>query len=67
MSKNKKNNMKLYRFLKKLLEGIFKVTYRIEVKGKENEPASGPFLVCANHLSAHDVILVGTSVKCQLR
>ena len=67
MSKNKKNNMRLYRFLKKLLEGIFKVTYRIKVEGKENEPVSGPFLVCANHLSAHDVIIVGTSVKCQLR
>ncbi len=59
--------MKLYRFLKSALTGFFRVLYRVEVKGRENEPLNGPFIVCCNHLSAQDVVILGTSVKCQLR
>ncbi len=35
------------------------VVFRIRCKGRENIPASGPLLVCANHQSLFDPVLVG--------
>ena len=39
----------------------------MEIKGTENEPENGPFLVCANHQSNSDTICVAASTKNQLR
>ncbi|MBC8350881.1 MAG: 1-acyl-sn-glycerol-3-phosphate acyltransferase [Planctomycetes bacterium] len=35
------------------------VVFRLRCKGRENVPATGPLLVCANHQSYFDPILVG--------
>ena len=59
--------MKLYTFFRAILKVIYKVLFGIKVEGLENEPANGPYIVCANHMSANDVIILGTSVKNKLR
>ncbi len=58
---------KLYGFIYKLLGGIVRRVYRVRVSGKENEPENGPFIVCANHLSNHDVVLLAACMKHQIR
>ncbi len=58
---------KFYGRIYKLFSGLVKKLYRIEVVGKENEPEEGPFLVCANHISNQDVVILAASLKHQVR
>lgn len=59
--------MSFYSVAHKCLGGFFRFVYRIKITGKENEPMEGPVLVCANHLSNHDVIILGSSLKRSVR
>ncbi len=58
---------KFYSRIYKLFSGLVKRVYRIKVIGRENEPESGPFLVCANHISNQDVVILAASLKHQVR
>lgn len=57
MSKKKKSP--LYAAGQVLLRMICKPLFRLNVIGKENIPADGAFLLCSNHVSAADPILLG--------
>ena len=70
MSKNNKGNQKKSRnksvffgILYFLLSGIVGLVFRIKVVGRENEPDEGGFVVCANHISATDPIMICYSFK----
>ena len=54
--------MTAYSFLKGLLKYPFRLLYRVKIEGKENEP-DGAYIVCANHSSLVDPILVTASLK----
>ncbi|MBQ8526290.1 MAG: 1-acyl-sn-glycerol-3-phosphate acyltransferase [Clostridia bacterium] len=41
-----------------LVKGFMKLIFRIEVRGKENFPLDGGCMVCANHLSMWDPVLL---------
>ena len=41
--------------------------FNIRVSGTENEPEKGPFIVCANHLSDSDPIILDAALHHQLR
>lgn len=58
--------MKLYSFIKGVLSGILKVFMLFKVRGKENVPAEGAFLLCSNHRSNMDPILVAAGCRRQL-
>ncbi len=58
---------KLYAWLYKYFRPIVNWFYNIHVEGSENEPAEGGLLVCANHISDSDVVVLGASLKRQLR
>ena len=58
---------KFYGFIYKCLGGIVRRLYRVRITGAENEPENGPFIVCANHLSNHDVVILAASMKHQIR
>lgn len=57
----------LYVVLRFLLWLPIKLLFRIRVVGRENEPAreEGPYLVCANHQTAIDVIFMAIALKHQ--
>lgn len=59
--------MKLYRFLKGLFLGLIKFLFRIKSKNAENEPTQAPFIICSNHISFADVILIGAVIKHPVR
>lgn len=63
LAKKKDKRGKLYRVLRFLLGGFFRLIFRIKVVGRENEPKEGGFLICCNHISAIDVILVAVALK----
>ena len=52
----KKN--KMYRILKSIVSPLFKILYRVEVVSQDNIPQSGKIILCANHVSNLDGILV---------
>jgi 1-acyl-sn-glycerol-3-phosphate acyltransferase len=54
--------MSAYGFLKALFKIPMRLLYRVKVEGRENEP-EGPYLVCANHSSFCDPILITASLK----
>jgi 1-acyl-sn-glycerol-3-phosphate acyltransferase len=49
----------LYKLLKPIAAFLFKLFFKIEVKGKEKFPSSGPFILASNHLSYLDPIVLG--------
>jgi len=51
--------LNFYKFARGLLRGIFKILYRIEIEGIENIPDKGRVILCANHISNLDPIIVG--------
>lgn len=59
--------MSFYSAAHKCLAGFFRLIYRVKRTGMENEPTEGPVIVCANHMSDHDVIILAASLKRQVR
>ena len=59
--------MSLYSGLYKMLSGAIKKLYRVQLIGAENEPIDAPFIVCANHISFKDVLILAACMKHQLR
>ena len=48
-----------YSVLKIILRILFKIFLRLEVKGAENIPATGPLVIASNHLSLLDPPVIG--------
>lgn len=59
--------MTFYSFCQKVLGGIFKIVYRVEVKGQENIPSDKGAIICPNHFHWLDPIIVGVFIKRQIR
>lgn len=57
---------KLYRFLQIFLRPFYRIFFGMRVIGRENELASGPCIICANHISMHDIILIALNLKRQI-
>ncbi|TCP59398.1 1-acyl-sn-glycerol-3-phosphate acyltransferase [Tumebacillus sp. BK434] len=55
--------MVLYRLLRALFRGLFRVFYRWQVSGRENIPPTGGLIVCANHISNFDPPVVGSAME----
>jgi len=48
-----------YEVLRGILKIYFRAFYSLEITGKEHIPADGPVILCANHSSYFDSMLVG--------
>jgi len=55
--------LSFYKFARALLSIIFRIIYRIEVIGIENIPEKGRAILCSNHISMLDPIILGISIK----
>ena len=62
-----KNYNKTYGTLKKILGGPIKALFRIKAYGQNNVPSDRGVLVCANHTSFSDVIVMSASTDVQVR
>lgn len=51
--------MNFYSFAKVIVKSVFKILYPFESRGSENIPETGPVILCANHLSNLDPIMLG--------
>ena len=60
VKKKTKDTTPLYQVLKVIVSPIYRLLFNVRVKGKENVPKSGGVLLCPNHISALDVISIGT-------
>jgi 1-acyl-sn-glycerol-3-phosphate acyltransferase len=56
----------LYRALKPIAVALMRVGFRLEVRGREHVPASGPVLLVANHVSVLDPPFVGGAAPREL-
>ena len=53
---------RFYRVVRAVLKPIYAVLFPGRVYGLENLPAEGGFLLCVNHISAHDPIIIATKL-----
>ncbi len=53
----------VYNICRILLRMIYALLFRLEASGTENIPATGPVVLCANHLSMFDPPTVGIKVR----
>jgi len=51
-----------YAFAKAILRPFFFLAYNYRVTGRENMPENGAYIVCANHISALDPILIALAL-----
>ena len=49
-----------------LLIPIYKLMFFYKVNGKKNIPKKGAYIICSNHLSNHDPIMLGVCVPRQI-
>ena len=66
-SKPHKIHKKMYAVIYTLVGWFLRLIFCVKITGKENEPKEGPFIVCPNHLSNADTMVVAVSLKSQLR
>lgn len=62
----KKEN-KFYTTIKKFFAGLFRRLYRIRITNPENEPLDKNYVICCNHTSLMDVVVIVIALKNQLR
>jgi 1-acyl-sn-glycerol-3-phosphate acyltransferase len=53
----------IYQICRALLKLIYATLIRLEARGMDNIPASGPVLLCSNHISLLDPTTVGVKVN----
>ena len=64
---NKKSeNTKFHRFICGAFGGIVRFLFRIRAVGRENEPGEGGYLVCSNHISAADPVIITACMDRQI-
>ena len=56
-----------FQIIKKIAWVLAHVLFRFEVSGMENIPKTGAYLLCANHISAFDPIVIAVFMKRQPR
>jgi 1-acyl-sn-glycerol-3-phosphate acyltransferase len=54
-----------YNFIRGTFGGIVRLIFRIRVVNPEKEPASGSYLICANHTGLSDVIIMVAALRHQ--
>lgn len=59
--------MTFYDTLHRLFAVMMRTLYRVRVIGAENEPMEGPCLICANHTSMSDVIILSAVTHRRVR
>ena len=62
----RRSDTKFHRFICFAFSPLFYGLYRLRVIGRENEPEAGSYLVCSNHISAVDPILITAALKRQV-
>lgn len=55
-----------YRFCKVLVKFVLNILFNIEVIGEDNIPNSGPVIICPNHKSFWDPVIVACFTKRQI-
>lgn len=61
--KKSSNSSRFYRVCYAIFAGIIKLIFRIRVINPENEPDEGGYLVCSNHISAADAVMLCYAFK----
>lgn len=57
----------LYKIVRLIAMPVLKILYRYEIKGADSLPRSGRVIVCCNHMSLMDCVLVVIAQKRQVR
>ncbi|WP_058303813.1 lysophospholipid acyltransferase family protein [Gorillibacterium timonense] len=55
-----------YEFARAVTGAYYRTLYRLKAKGLENIPKTGPVILCANHISNHDPLVVAILMKRQV-
>jgi len=55
-----------YSFAKAIVSPLYRIGFRLRVEGLENVPREGSVILCANHASLHDPLMVGVAAPRQV-
>lgn len=63
LGKKKDLRNKFFRVIYPIFAPVIRFLFRVKVIGAENEPEEGGFLVCANHISAADPVVISSVLR----
>ncbi len=52
-----------FRFIYVFCQTIFRLFFRLSIKGREHIPKSGPFIAASNHIAYADPVVIGSLLK----
>lgn len=52
-----------YKVARSIVNGIARILFRIEIEGRDNIPKEGSLIICANHISLLDPVMIAISVQ----
>ncbi|MDF2568232.1 MAG: hypothetical protein K0R90_1688 [Oscillospiraceae bacterium] len=55
--------MNFYRFARAVCRIVMSLWYKVEVRGKENLPEKGGYIICCNHRTNFDPLFLGTKIN----
>lgn len=58
--------MTLYSFLRGIINIFLRIVFRINIEGKENIPNNDSLVICANHISFFDPLVLALTTKRQI-
>ncbi|WP_026895053.1 lysophospholipid acyltransferase family protein [Clostridiisalibacter paucivorans] len=58
--------MRFYNLARFLAKVVLKILYKVEIHGLENIPNKGKIVICSNHSSLWDPVIVATSISRQV-
>jgi 1-acyl-sn-glycerol-3-phosphate acyltransferase len=61
-----KTYFSIFTFIRFSVYILFKIIFRMKVYGRENIPTSGRLILCSNHLSYIDPVMMGLCIKRQI-
>ncbi|NMA87105.1 MAG: 1-acyl-sn-glycerol-3-phosphate acyltransferase [Tissierellia bacterium] len=54
--------MTFYGFARSIVNVVFRIIFRIKIEGRENIPKKEPLIICSNHISLLDPIMIAIAV-----
>lgn len=56
----------MMKFVKKVCRTFYSIFFSVQIVGEDNFPKDSGFVICANHISQHDPVVLGSCIRTEI-